>query len=68
MNKRIPLLLGPLSFALIKLVPIADLPTEAHWVLALTIWMAIWWVSEAIPLAATALLPLAVLPLTKPWK
>ncbi len=28
----------------------------------LTAWMAVWWMTEAIPLHATALLPLAVLP------
>ncbi|MCP3984499.1 MAG: DASS family sodium-coupled anion symporter [bacterium] len=28
----------------------------------LAVWMAIWWMTEAIPLYATALLPLAVLP------
>ncbi|WP_457591896.1 SLC13 family permease, partial [Geoglobus sp.] len=32
-------------------------------VLALTILMAVWWIGEAIPLPATALLPLVVLPL-----
>ncbi|AGK61109.1 anion transporter [Archaeoglobus sulfaticallidus PM70-1] len=31
-------------------------------VLALTVLMAIWWIGEAIPLPATALLPLVVLP------
>ncbi|MHC4810887.1 MAG: hypothetical protein ACYTEV_11045, partial [Planctomycetota bacterium] len=31
-------------------------------VLALMVWMAIWWMTEAIPLAVTALLPLLVLP------
>ncbi len=30
----------------------------------LAVWMATWWMSEAIPLYATALLPLAVLPLS----
>ena len=29
----------------------------------LTVWMGAWWIFEAIPLGATALLPLAVLPL-----
>ncbi len=32
-------------------------------VLALTILMAVWWIGEAIPLPATALLPLVVLPM-----
>jgi sodium-dependent dicarboxylate transporter 2/3/5 len=30
---------------------------------ALAVWMATWWLSEAIPIYATALLPLAILPL-----
>lgn len=30
---------------------------------ALAVWMAVWWMTEAIPVYATALLPLAVLPL-----
>lgn len=31
---------------------------------AIGLWMAIWWLSEAIPIYATALLPLALFPLT----
>jgi sodium-dependent dicarboxylate transporter 2/3/5 len=30
---------------------------------AIAVWMAVWWLTEAIPVYATALLPLAVLPL-----
>ena len=32
-------------------------------VLGLTLWCAIWWISEAVPMSITALLPLAVFPL-----
>ena len=32
-------------------------------VAAVAVWMAVWWMTEAIPLAATALIPLAVFPL-----
>ncbi len=31
--------------------------------LAVTVWMALWWLSEAVPVAATALLPVALFPL-----
>lgn len=37
----------------------------AQWiVVGLAVWMLLWWVSEAAPLAVTALLPLIVLPVT----
>lgn len=62
MKKALALILGPAAFFLVYSLSIADLPLAAQAVLALTFWMAIWWVSEAIPLAATALLPLVVLP------
>jgi hypothetical protein len=39
------------------------LSIEAWYVVSLSVLMVVWWVTEAIPIAATALLPLAVLPL-----
>jgi sodium-dependent dicarboxylate transporter 2/3/5 len=36
---------------------------EAHRMAAIAVLMAIWWVTDAIPLAATALLPLVLFPL-----
>lgn len=32
-------------------------------VIALTCWMAVWWITEAIPMAVTALIPVTVFPL-----
>jgi len=40
------------------------LSAEGRGVLAVTLWMAVWWITEAIPISATALLPLALFPLT----
>ncbi len=40
----------------------AGLPPEGARVLGLALWMAVWWVTEVVPLAATSLLPIAVLP------
>lgn len=31
--------------------------------LAVTVWMAVWWFTEALPIAATAMLPLVIYPL-----
>jgi sodium-dependent dicarboxylate transporter 2/3/5 len=72
--QRIGLPAGPL-LALVFYVALPEGYTTAagEWVvpehparatMAIALWMAIWWLSEAIPIYATALLPLAVLPLS----
>ena len=40
-----------------------SLSPAAAWVVGLTGWMAVWWLTEAVELAVTALLPVIVLPL-----
>jgi sodium-dependent dicarboxylate transporter 2/3/5 len=58
------LLLGPACFAAMALSPAPAGLSAAGWATAaLGVWMAIWWATEAIPLFATALLPLVLLPL-----
>ena len=37
---------------------------EAKCILASTAWMAIWWVTECVPISVTALLPIVLFPLT----
>jgi len=67
--KPIPFALGVAAFAAIALIdsPLQHvgehgrLPALAAGV---TAWMAIWWIGEAVPLWWTALIPLAVYPLT----
>jgi sodium-dependent dicarboxylate transporter 2/3/5 len=64
-SKRIGLFLGPLLFILIRLFFSPEgLSEEANGVLASTAWIAIWWITEAIPIAATALLPIVLFPLS----
>lgn len=63
-KKRIGLILGPLSFLLIQLfIEPEGLSSEGNSVLAITSWIAIWWISEAIPIEATSLLPIILFPL-----
>lgn len=62
--RTIGLILGPIVFALTALTaPPEGMGTEAWLVAGLVVWMAAWWMTEAVPLAATALLPFVVLPL-----
>ena len=63
-KKRIGLVLGPWVFILIQLFFRANnLSDEGVAVLASTAWIAIWWITEAIAIEATALLPLILFPL-----
>ncbi|MEY8848636.1 DASS family sodium-coupled anion symporter [Psychroserpens sp. XS_ASV72] len=64
-TKRIGLVLGPLLFILILLFFKPEgLSTQANAVLASTIWIAVWWITECIPIAVTALLPIVLFPLS----
>ncbi|MFY0654512.1 MAG: SLC13/DASS family transporter [Cyclobacteriaceae bacterium] len=63
-NNNIGLILGPLSFIIIQILEIDGLSTEGQAILASTAWIAIWWITEAIPMAATSLLPIVLFPLT----
>lgn len=62
--QTIGLLLGPILFALVMFSPVpASLSPEAWSVVALALLMGCWWATEAIPVPATSLLPLVMLPL-----
>jgi len=64
-SKNIGLISGPLAFILILFFFHPEgLNPQANAVLASTIWIAIWWITEAIPIAVTALLPIVLFPLT----
>jgi len=64
-KKTIGLLLGPLMFILILLFFHPEgLNRPANAVLASAIWIAIWWITEAMPIAVTALLPIILFPLS----
>jgi len=65
MSKKIFfLLLGPFSFFILLLNSPDNIPLPAYRMLLITLWMAIWWVTEAVPISVTALLPIVLFPLT----
>lgn len=61
---RLGLAAGPLAFAIIVVLPAPEgLSSGAQGAAAMAAWMAVWWASEAVPLAATALIPIVLSPL-----
>lgn len=63
--RTVGLFLGPLVFALTAFAAPPEGMSVSAWLVAgLVVWMAAWWMTEAVPLSATALLPFAVLPLS----
>ncbi|MDN5847419.1 MAG: anion permease, partial [Candidatus Nitrosocosmicus sp.] len=56
---------GPNSIFNNSFFPISQISTlsiEAKIVLAATLWMAAWWITEPVPIYVTALLPIAIFP------
>ena len=64
-TKQIGIYLGPVMFFLTLLFfnP-PGLNDTSRAVLASSLWIAIWWITEALPIAVTALLPMILFPLT----
>ena len=61
--KWLALLGGPLLFALLLFFNPLQLDHAANKVLAVAVLMIYWWISEAIPMPAVALVPLVLFPL-----
>ena len=62
--KLIPLIFGPLLFLAIALIsPPQGVSVDAWYTIAIVGLMLVWWISEAIPLPVTALVPVVLFPL-----
>ena len=63
-RRVIGLLMGPIVAAAVLASPAPDGLSQQGWsIAAVGIWMAAWWMTEALPLAATAVLPLIMFPI-----
>ena len=64
-KQKLGLFLGPLLFILIKFFFHPEgLDDTANAILASTAWVAVWWITEAVAIPATALLPIILFPLS----
>jgi sodium-dependent dicarboxylate transporter 2/3/5 len=63
LSKKIGLVLAPLLFLIIVNLPFQIVSELGDKVIAVAIWMVIWWITEAVHIAVTALLPLVLFPL-----
>ena len=64
-TRKVGLILGPALFLAVLFFPTLlpeELTFEARIVLGATLWMAVWWITEAIPIYVTALLPFIIFP------
>ena len=64
-TKKIGILLGPLLFLIIVNLPAFLVSEKGDAVIAVALWMVIWWITETLHIAVTALLPLILFPLLK---
>ncbi|MEN1786304.1 MAG: DASS family sodium-coupled anion symporter, partial [Bacteroidota bacterium] len=60
---KIGLIAGPLLFLIFLNLPFIVISEKGDDVVAVALWMLIWWITEAVSIAVTALLPLLLFPL-----
>ena len=64
-TKQLGLIIGPFLFLLSFLISEPIISPVGDQVIAVAIWMISWWVSEAVSISVTALLPLLLFPILK---
>jgi len=61
--KKIGFIFGPLLFLIVLSFPYTIINPATHKVLAVAVWMIAWWMTEAVSISVSALLPLILFPL-----
>ena len=64
-SKKAGLFLGPLLFFIVLNLPFELVSEKGDAVIAVAVWMVIWWITEAVSISVTALLPLALFPILR---
>ena len=63
LSKRLGLIIAPLLFFAVLLLPFDLVNPKGDAVIAVALWMLVWWITEATSISVTALLPLLLFPL-----
>jgi sodium-dependent dicarboxylate transporter 2/3/5 len=64
-SRKLGLFLGPILFLVGVNLPFELLSAQGDAVIAVALWMVIWWITDAVSISVTALLPLILFPLLK---
>ncbi|MFS4494478.1 SLC13 family permease [Maribacter sp. 2308TA10-17] len=64
-SSKIGLFLGLILFLIILNLPFELVSEQGDAVIAVAVWMVVWWITEATSISVTALLPLLLFPLLK---
>lgn len=64
-SKIFGLITGPVIFLIFLNLPFALISEKGDAVIAVALWMLVWWITEAVSISVTALLPLLLFPLLK---
>ncbi len=63
LSRKLGLFLGPILFLIINNLPNVLISENGDAVIAIALWMVIWWITETVSISVTALLPLILFPL-----
>ncbi|WP_394750130.1 SLC13 family permease [Spongiimicrobium salis] len=63
LSRKIGLVLGPILFLSIINLPFELISPKGDAVIAVALWMVLWWITESVSISVTALLPLILFPL-----
>ncbi|MBM1105691.1 DASS family sodium-coupled anion symporter [Aurantibacter crassamenti] len=64
-SKKAGLFIGPILFLILLNLPFNLISEKGDAVIAVAVWMVIWWITEAVSISVTALLPLLLFPILK---
>ena len=63
MSKKLGLFIAPILYLIIVNLPFEIVSEKGDAVIAVAIWMVVWWITEAVSISVTALLPLVLFPI-----